>query len=599
MFLRNFFTLTTMSSLKIKVGIHDSLKDVIQCIAQSNTQKIVFQCERGVVLFSDIAALKKIKQEAETHSVECVFITSQEFVRKILEFQKFTVFSSIEEYGEDTETPWMALSHWKEIHTKPKHVQEENKDESFPSIVQKEESNEDIQLDDEEGDSTVSSSFEVRTIDDDIKKPKRGIIFFLGVFLIALLVFLILWLSPRAVVFIKPEVSVVPLTQNFLIQLPLPDGVDTGTVLLPTIRGIYVENEVQETQTFPTTGKEYDLTNAYGSVTLYNETTSPKFLVPSRLSTTDGVIFRFSEEVTIPPKVGDTPGSIIVNVVADPYDADGNPIGHRGNIPAGTELFFPALRDDLREIFYGIANRGPLVGGSTLTHYFMADDDIAKTREFLEESFRHRALQKLKEEVEARSLREGKNYILLDHPALLQTEIIEESFPEELVGQAIETFDVYVNLKLQGIVFDQGEIIEFLKSKAEEVQDERKKLLYVDPVSANYAVLPTLELIVATNNTETEEQEAQPRKYVNEINQVKISVQMKGIEMYDFYASSLDSEEWRLSLKKEIAGRSRQEALGILTNFPEIENITDIHISPFWSQSIPLLLDQIEFVVQE
>lgn len=589
-FFKNSSTLILMKILRVSLQSSDSLKKILHCLKHASAHKIVFECPRGFLLFSDISVLKKIKESAEKYQRTCVFVTQQSFLKKILTFQNFTVHDSFPETDDEVES--CVLDDF--LDDTPKAQKNPSREIDLTSSEQKKKTSESS-----DPPSSQKFSFVLHSIESDEpdKKPIRGKLFFAGLALIGILIAILLWISPKAIITLKPEVSVIPITQNFIIQLP--GTTSDKEVLLPVLQGIYVENEVKESQTFPTTGKRYELTNAYGSVTLFNETNTEKFLVPSRLSTADGVIVRFSESVTIPPKQGDEPGTVIVQVVADEYDEKGNPIGHRGNVPAGTDFIFPALREELQELYYARANRGPLVGGSTLTHYFMADDDIAKTKEFLEESFRQRALEKLRQEIKQRSLREKKNYVLIDHPQLLKSEVVEEEFPEDLIGAPVETFDVYVHLTLKGLVFDQQEVLEFLKEKIQETQDARKKLIHIDDVSADYSVLPPPRLVLY-DETPKKEEDSEPELLLhNDENQVKISVQMKGIEMFDFYASSLVSEEWRQSLKNEIAGKTKQEALGILTNFPEIENVSDIYVAPFWSDSIPHFFDKIEFVVEE
>ncbi len=57
------------------------------------------------------------------------------------------------------------------------------------------------------------------------------------------------------------------------------------------------------------------------------------------------------------------------------------------------------------------------------------------------------------------------------------------------------------------------------------------------------------------------------------------------------------ASEWIINLQKEIAGKSRAEARGILTNHSEIEEILDFTISPFWNDMLPRIFNRIEFEV--
>lgn len=555
-----------MKKIHIQLQSTDTLKKILRMLDLTDAQEIIFECQGSCVLLSDSAVLKKIKAVVEEKEKTCRFVTTRSFLKNILKSQKLDVLESLPDEN-------------MEMYTLADFLPKKNINPQTET-----EKNQEIKCDEtsQDPDDEPVMGFSSSKIEMDEKKSSlRGTFFFLFVGLIGVLVWILIWISPKAVLTLKPEVSMIPITQNIIIRFPEGE-ISQDEENLPTVPGIFVENEVKEKQVFPTSGKRYDITNASGEVTLFNQTNKPKQLVPSRLSTQDGVIVRFRNPVTIPPKQGDTPGQLIVQVFADEYDADGQPIGNRGNILAGTELFFPALREELQELYYAKTNRGPLVGGSTLTHYFMAEDDIEKTRSFLEDTFRTRALDKLKEEVRQRSVREKKNYVLLEDREVLQSEIVEEVFPEDLVGEEVQTFDVFVDLRLKGVVFDQTSVVDILKEKVEETQDARKKLLYIDPVSAHYEVLDM------SDRSENPDE-----------NWVKVSVQMKGIEMFDFHATSISSEEWYHSLKQEIAGKSVQEALAILNNFSEIESVTDVKVAPFWSENIPHLFDQIEFVVED
>ena len=74
--------------------------------------------------------------------------------------------------------------------------------------------------------------------------------------------------------------------------------------------------------------------------------------------------------------------------------------------------------------------------------------------------------------------------------------------------------------------------------------------------------------------------------------------EMKGVEMLDIHSDSVSAREWRDKLRKETAGKTAKEVRGILTNYPEIENVLDIKMSPFWAESLPTIFDRIEFEIQ-
>ncbi|MDH3324404.1 MAG: hypothetical protein OEL89_02095 [Candidatus Peregrinibacteria bacterium] len=494
--------------VKIKLRLGDTGSDILRVFEKIKAKKVLFICPRNFTLLSEITFLKKIKSIAKKFGKEIDFVVHQKYFREILTSQKIENFFTIPDEYLEIETEFLA-----KILGADKVSAEKNKGEK---ILEEEFS--------PKG-RTAPPKFATRKIEPlDQKKSIRGYVFFTSLFLIILLLGVWLWISPAAKITIKPKISIVPIAQNILVKF-VDAEVSKDNEFLPAVTGIFVETEIEDTEVFPSTGRTYDLTNARGFITLFNETSKEKYLIPSRLSTADGAIFRFRENVTIPPKKDNIPGQVSVEIFADEYDEKERPIGERGNIEAGTELFFPALRKESRDLYYGKANKGPLVGGSTLTHYLVAETDFEKAAEILSDRFRIRAIEKLSQEIQNRSNREAKKYILLDDPRLLKIELVEAKFPEELVGQETQTFSVTAKLKLSGIVFDQDEVVVFLKDKMQKTQDHRKKLINIDKNSVQYTLMEYGDL--------------------EEDRWLKLSVNMAGVETLNLDANNPTAREWR------------------------------------------------------
>ncbi|MCF7905955.1 hypothetical protein K9L63_02080 [Candidatus Gracilibacteria bacterium] len=548
-----------MKILRVVLDSESRVKDIVAVLDTVKAHKIVFVCPGNFSLLSDMAFLKKLKAHAAETKKELAFVCPKKFIRDAVASQHLTAYSTVIKELEDVEEKTID-----EVLQKKEEVSSKETEE--PSVPQTKK-------------DKGKPAFSLRKIEGKKGKERslRGTIFFAFLAVIIILGGVWAWIAPHATIVIKPQTSVLPITQNVLVTFP-EARVPEKEMHLPQVQGIFVQTEIAGTEVFPATGRKYDLTNARGKVTLYNETSQPKFLVPSRLKAPNGAIFRFTESVTVPPRNADGAGQLVVDIVADEYDEEDEPIGERGNIEAGTEFIFPALRGALQELYYARANKGPLVGGSTLVHYFVEEESFAVAREVLTDRFRARGVDRLQEEIRSRSNREGKKYVFLDDPRLLVTTLEEALFPMHLIGQATQTFEVQARLLLSGIVFDQTEVTEFLRGKLQLTQDQRKKLIGVDQNSALYRIL-------VHENLEEEKW-------------VKLSVSMDGVEALDMASDSISAREWRSSLRKMIAGKSVHEARGILTNFPEIEQIIDIRIAPFWSENVPIIEDQIEFEVR-
>ena len=545
-------------TLKIRLSSGNTTADILNFLKKTTAKEVLFVCPRNYPVLAEVSVLKKIKSTAEKLEIKISFVTLQKWIRDIIHHQNLTVHPKCPQKFLELEAKTLD-------------------DFSGRIFAQKNIATGEISKSNKSKEKTPPPEFSMHRITE-AEKSSRGTFFFVFLFLCLLLVGVLLWVSPRAEITIKPKISAVPITQNIIISLP-DARIPEEEINLPKIQGIYVETEVAGTETFPSTERTYDLTNARGRVTLFNETDEPKFLIPSRLSTDDGIIFRTQKNITIPAKQGDQPGSIAVQVVADEYDSKGNPIGDRGNVEAGVEFFFPALRAASRDLYYAKANMGPMFGGSTLTHYFINSADFEAAAGILEDVFRTRAIEKLQAEMTARSVREEKKYVLLDRRELMKSELMDTFFPEDQVGQESQTFQVSAKLKLSGLVFDQAEVVKYLSDKVKATQDHRKKLIQMDKNSAQYRVMNADELA--------------------EKGWVKLSVSMFGTETLDFNSNRGFAKVWQKNLKKEIAGKPALEIKGILTNYPEIENILDIKIHPFWSETLPRIYDQITLKIVE
>lgn len=86
-----------------------------------------------------------------------------------------------------------------------------------------------------------------------------------------------------------------------------------------------------------TTIDQMSTKNAYGTVDIYNELRQEQVFRPAtRFATEDGVVFKTSEWIKVPPTrtlSGVTViGKTMTTLIADTYDLKGEIIGVRGNI---------------------------------------------------------------------------------------------------------------------------------------------------------------------------------------------------------------------------------------------------------------------------
>ncbi len=544
--------------LKIHLKSGNTAADVLTFLKTTESTDICFIVDRDFLLITELVFLKRLRQAVLKSKKNIIFVTPKTYFHQCLNKHKFTVQGYEPEEYEGVEG--QSLSHFFGKIEAQKNVFEAKKIDAKPKVQ-----------------NTSKPQFLTRKIENlTQEKSLRGVYFFVLLIIIGGLGSVFFVISPQAEIVIKPRISTSEVTQNIVVGLPDAQFASSDKNL-PKIQGIRVETEVSDTQTFPSTGRTYELTNARGKVTIFNETEEPKYLLPSRLASEDGVILQMQGDVTVPPRVEGKPGEATVEVIAFEYDADEKPIGSRGNIDAGTELYFPALRKETRELYYAKANQGPLVGGSTLTNYFVGETDAELAQPILEDSFRIRATENLKEELAKRSDREDKAYILLEQGELLTSELLSYEYDDTQTGQPLQAFEVKGALKMSGLVFDQSAIVKILSEKIKENQDHRKKIIEIDQNTVEYRVLETEDFV--------------------EKGWVKLSVTMGGVETLDFEAQNQFARDWQQLLKKEILGKSASEARGMLVNHPEIESVVKMTITPFWVNNLPHLTDQIKLDV--
>lgn len=543
-----------MDFQKIQVEEQNTPTNILECFSASDAKHLVFLFPKTSSFVSEMSFLKSLKETAQKHEKTFTIISGKKFFRDVFKKTDIETFSKVPQKWNETET--VILNHV-----------------LFPEKIKKEPLEEPTSEEIPGKNTSVFPNFQLSQITKD-RIPSRAKIFF-GI-LIGLFGFLFLyfWKQPSAVITIQPKVELFPILQNFLVVLPEAE-IDQADDQLPVVPSIFVETTVKDIETIPTFGREYEVTNSKGLVTLYNETDKPKFLVPSRLQDPSGIIVRFKKNITIPPKTNNKAGEVVVEVEADSFDEKGNPIGIRGNIDAGTEFIFPALRDELKELYYAKANKGPLVGGSTLTKYIVKEEDREIAQQKILENFRDRGIQELTREIERRSNREDKNYILLNNSDLLFTELISFEFPEDLIGQESQTIDIPAEVKVSGIVFDQDSINTVIQNQSKKLLADREKIVQIDESSIEYDIL---------DNEQFEEKRF-----------LKLSVKILGIQQVNIHSQNETVALWRKILKQKISGKNIKEAISLLANTPEIESIVDISVSPFWTENIPEKSKNIRF----
>lgn len=195
------------------------------------------------------------------------------------------------------------------------------------------------------------------------RKKNRKIILY--IFLILILLILASWtfLFDVAKVSVNPKYEDVQVSGSFLI---FKEDVlfDYAT---STLSRTVLKSEPKEVNR-----------KAEGELTIYNNysASSQVLIKNTRFQTEDGKIFRIGESVTVPGKVGDTPGSIKVKVSADTYGAEYN-IGP-------SDFTIPGFKGTDRYLGFYAKSSDSMTGGISGIVQIVAENDIISARQSLQ-----------------------------------------------------------------------------------------------------------------------------------------------------------------------------------------------------------------------
>jgi len=554
--------------LQLRPG--DTPARVMAVLGQLVGKEVYCELSSKFILITEINFLKKIKLLFGADLEKLHFVTQKPFFVDLLNKRNFNVLDIIPNEHKDVSV--------QQIRDFMDRIEAKKNKSAAPEEVAAEpvaESNKVVET--AKVTNKLKTQFTKRKIENLARgKSWRGVVFFLLLALIGSLMGLFFFIAPRAEIVVKPRIDTIQITQNTIVTLPNAE-IPKSEERLPVVPAIMVQTEVAGSETFATTRAEYEVTNARGKVTLYNEDSVAKFLVPSRLMTDEGLIFRTQEEVLIPAAKDEIPGAIVVEIIADSYDEEERPIGDRGNIEEGVHLDFPALRPELKKLYYAKSDQGPLVGGSILTRYILSDSDESLAREVFAESFKVRGMTQIEKEIAGRNQREDSRYVLLDQESLIRAELIDYSFPIDDLGKELSTFNASARYEISALVFDQGVAIDQLREKLQQNQDERKKIIEIDEGAIEYRFISTGQLV--------------------ENGWAKVSISITGVETLDFEANNLYAQDWQDAIKREVIGKDMTQARGILINHPEVEEVLSLKITPFWNKYVPSILDQIDLQI--
>lgn len=552
----------------IFVQIDEEITTVFERVSPLPYKEIYLVVPRRAVLLQSVVNLKILKQKMEEAEKVLAIITNDANGMKLALQAEIKVFDEWNVEGvtsqiKEERDPETAL-------LKPIAATQNEVEENSPSRLPKKKSS---IFDVVKHLKNKDKGFSLRSYVADLKKnrlehqkvqlspgKKRWIATFLMAS--AAIFFVIIYVAlPGATVAIEPSSDVVTKTVNVIFSNTPNDE--------RSLKGYPLETDVDLTITHSASGVENQGSNASGTITVVNTSGTERTLIKeTRFQTQEGIVFRLQNEVTIPAGTPEAPSTLDVSVVADAADANGAPVGARGNIDP-TTFFLPGLREDTRSTLYG-QSAAAMTGGSSDIVMHITEDDLKAAQADLETQLKEKALADLRTVALAQGNSLGSNLKVLEDSDTLIFGTPSIALPTDLIGQKKDSFDVTGSIHLSGVAYDTDSLYSILKSEITSVQTPGKQLVSIDRDSIS------LEVLEATPATST----------------YKVTAQIQGVEEYQINPEQEGGAELAKKIKEHISGKTVEEAEAYIENLPEVNSV-NVSVWPWWSPTIPSLPDNI------
>jgi len=393
--------------------------------------------------------------------------------------------------------------------------------------------------------------------------------------------FLVLYIAiPSATVTVKPESNVLEATVNMLFADPKTEKNLRSSFNSHIIPSRRFEITYDEIVVQKTTGKVFTGRSAECTVKIKNLRTTPWALLPkTRLQNSEGVVFRSQADLLVGASQyvlkrdasgkltqEKIPGTLIAHLEADEHDEKGGIIGARGNLPAGAKLRFPGL-SAANQLILTAETEGPCTGGVTDYYSVVTKDDLLAAKKKTEEMMKKSGKERLLKSVEQENLDQKSHLVVFDSPGAIRFDILSISVPPDLEGKRFDDFRILGKMNVIGIAYEKQEYDDLLEEGLLAKVHPSKTLRSLDSDSS------TSSIVYSDSD-------------LKNLNRVKISVTVRGIEEYTLDPHTDRGQELVKRIKEAIPGKTISEAADFITNLEEIQK-THISVWPLWRTSLP------------
>ncbi len=393
------------------------------------------------------------------------------------------------------------------------------------------------------------------------------------IFVSALLfLFVFLRLLPSAEIAVKPREDNITHTVNIFLVL---SGATVGIpnrVRTMELKPLVVT--IERTVTFDRISKEFSGEPSRLAMTILNTTDEPySFRKGSRMANEAGMVFRISEPVVLEPGA-----EVTVPAVAEPVDTYGEIIGERGNVPAGVRWEFVGLPPAERKRVFG-ENRAPATGGTSSYRTVLKQEDIDVGKKQLEEELIDLAKQMVDEQrILYNAQHKDQQLELLYYDELTKVAYGGFVLPTQFVGQPVTSVPITASITYSAYAYDTQAVLSMLSEELKSHVREGKRLLEKSL---------TLSRLVA-----------HVIDYADDLSWIKITVDLSGTEQYILDPLSPSGAHFAKDVRERVAGVSKQDAIRIVKNLPEVDSV-EISLWPPWNTMLPPIPSHITLTTTE
>ncbi|MBU2213929.1 hypothetical protein KKC44_03015 [Patescibacteria group bacterium] len=372
--------------------------------------------------------------------------------------------------------------------------------------------------------------------------------------------FILFKLLPSAEIRIWPRGDSVSQTVNiFLVQ--------SGAVLdasprVRTLDLVPLTVTVDRKLTFDRISKDFIGSNASVEMTIINKSDEEYQLRKgSRLVNQAGMVFRITEQVFV-----DAGREVTVISKADDTDLYGEIIGERGNVPSGLKWEFTGLSEEEQKLVYG-ENRSSAQGGTTAYTNVLKNKDLELAELQLKQDLLATANQMLDEELTLiNSTKADKKLERLYYEEFTSETYSGFVLPTQFIGEEVASVPIEGTISFTAYAYDKLAAMYMLYDELKAHVEEGRRLLD-ESVNVDRLVHHVID-------------------YADDISWIKLTVDLSGKEEYILDPLTPYGAHFAMNVRDIIAGKSKDEAVRIVKNLPEVDN-AQIKLWPPWARTLP------------